>query len=67
MARRDMTWPMKLINTAFLTSMHEERKPGAFRGWSRFKMLSAAAGALFLWEAIPNYLFTCLSVFSWPT
>lgn len=61
-----MIWPVNLTNTAFLTSMHENSFIGSFRGWSRFRMFSVAAGAMFLWEIVPSYLFTGLAIFSWP-
>ncbi|OBA23811.1 small oligopeptide transporter [Metschnikowia bicuspidata var. bicuspidata NRRL YB-4993] len=61
-------WPANLVTTTFLTNMHlNENHPA--NGWkiSRFAFFSIVFSAYFFWNFLPNYMFTALSYFAWPT
>ncbi|PCH33359.1 OPT oligopeptide transporter [Wolfiporia cocos MD-104 SS10] len=60
-----MVWPQNLIMCALLNTLHaEEDEPRG--GISRFRYLCYVGTGAFFWYFLPGYLFTALSVFSWP-
>lgn len=61
-----MIWPSNLQTTALMNAMHDGSHH-KFRGWTRNGVFCLATAATFVWEWVPTYLFTGLSVFSWPT
>lgn len=74
MARRTLVespaavWPANLVTSTFLTNMHlNENHPA--NGWkiSRFSFFALVFCGYFIWNFLPNYMFTALSYFAWPT
>lgn len=61
-----MIWPQNLQSTALMVALHEKEQ-AKFKGWTQYKVFYAATLFSFVWQWIPDYLFTGLSVFSWPT
>ncbi|KAM9938295.1 hypothetical protein OXX80_002198 [Metschnikowia pulcherrima] len=61
-------WPANLVTSTFLTNMHlNENHPA--NGWkiSRFAFFAIVFSGYFCWNFFPNYIFTALSYFAWPT
>lgn len=61
-------WPANLVTSTFLTNMHLNENHTA-NGWkiSRFAFFATVFCGYFCWNFLPNYMFTALSYFAWPT
>ncbi|KAJ3820814.1 small oligopeptide transporter [Lentinula raphanica] len=63
-----MIWPNTLVQCALLNTLHSQQYAGIgrHRGPSRERFFLMAFIGAVLWSFLPNYLFTALSIFSWP-
>ncbi|KAE9387784.1 small oligopeptide transporter [Gymnopus androsaceus JB14] len=63
-----MIWQNTLVECALLNTLHSQQYAGigGHRGPSRVKFFLMAFIGAVLWSFFPSYLFTALSVFSWP-
>ncbi|KAJ4479714.1 OPT oligopeptide transporter protein-domain-containing protein [Lentinula edodes] len=63
-----MIWPNTLVQCALLNTLHSQQYAGIgrHRGPSRERFFLMAFIGAVLWTFLPGYLFTALSVFSWP-
>ncbi|RKP28914.1 small oligopeptide transporter, partial [Metschnikowia bicuspidata] len=61
-------WPSNLVNATFLTNIHinENHRVGNWK-ISRFAFFGIVCLSYFAWNFFPNYIFTALSYFAWPT
>jgi OPT family small oligopeptide transporter len=66
-----MIWPQDLVNVAFMYTLHDHSKtdPDKANGWSigRYRWFFYVFIASFCWYWVPGFLFTALSVFTFPT
>ncbi|KAJ3729965.1 small oligopeptide transporter, partial [Lentinula guzmanii] len=63
-----MIWPNTLVQCALLNTLHSQQYAGIgrHRGPSRERFFLMAFIGAVLWSFLPSYLFTALSIFSWP-
>ncbi|KAJ3875264.1 small oligopeptide transporter [Lentinula edodes] len=63
-----MIWPNTLVQCALLNTLHSQQYAGIgrHRGPSRERFFLMAFIGAVLWTFLPSYLFTALSIFSWP-
>lgn len=61
-------WPSNLVSATFITNLHVNENHVA-NGWkiSRYAFFALVFTTCFFWEFIPQYMFTGLSYFAWPT
>ncbi|KAI8677440.1 hypothetical protein LRP88_09531 [Fusarium phalaenopsidis] len=66
-----MIWPKGLANIGLTKALFDDDGEigRSANGWtiSRYKFFYIAFGAMFLYYWIPNYLFTGIALFNWPT
>jgi hypothetical protein len=60
-----MIWPQNLVVCTLLNTLHAEDDEPARGGITRFKFFLYVAGAAFVWQFLPGFLFMALSAFSW--
>jgi len=66
-------WPASLVTIALNSALHDEKNisvPGPFKRifrMSRYKFFLLAFSAMFVYFWFPNYIFECLTYFSWMT
>ena len=61
-------WPSNLVSATFLTNIHiNENHPVGNWKMSRFAFFGVVCVSYFVWNFFPNYIFTALSYFAWPT